>query len=835
MIKPLHAGLLSVFKSIPGKRATLLAIFIAFALTPKGLGQNHIICSDAGVFTITLNSAHQNGNSWVVLSGSGSFDEVTFVGNNVITTISNIGLGINEYRYVASPPAQSKNIIIERLEYPIIYTLTGPSAACGVVNFDLVLSGSQTGYDYTLYRNGVDPLSIPGEDFLPLTWTVTEPGTYTVQATAGACTELMDGTVTVLAGDIPASYDLLGNSFCENVDGEISLSSSESGVSYRLYRNGIDLNDPRAGNGGILYWTVNEAGIYEVIATHNISGCTADMNNTLSLDLWPVPTLYEISPEYLSYCAGTGPVPISINGSDIGVSYQLQNESGFVGLAEPGTGLPIVWPNIDVTGRYSVIATDANNCEVLMIFYSNITKINIYSLSAENSINYYCEGEGGVNLVLEPTSQISVNYKLYKTPADLIGEKAGTGSKLTWENIPEGEYYVVAEKDLASCTMTNNITVEKRIFAGSITSGVPAPFCRGGSVQLTADGGTSYSWLPTAGLSNATISNPVASPDFTTTYTVSITDASGCSGTDDVTVQVYQPPFADAGLNQTICQGVPVQLNANHDVLYTYSWTANVGANPAAVFNPWVTPSETTTYTLTVTDANFCEETDQVTVTVNTAPSVNAGADKTICTGETATLTVTGNANSYLWSTGATTTSIDVSPAGTQTYSVTGTNTTTNCQTTDNVDVIVNPLPVKYGVTGGDSYCAGVPIIIGLTGSEAAVTYDLLRDNVLVETVLAVGGAFSFAPVTLAGTYSVRATSGGCSTSMLNDAVVNVTQVPQQYQLSASSDYYCTGGAGVTLTLEGSQTGVSYTLFLDGVVESTRAGNGDPIQWTGHG
>ena len=98
-----------------------------------------------------------------------------------------------------------------------------------------------------------------------------------------------------------------------------------------------------------------------------------------------------------------------------------------------------------------------------------------------------------------------------------------------------------------------------------------------------------------------------------------------------------------------------------------------------------VNPNTTTTYLVEVTQNN-CSSNDEVSVIVNNLPSVNAGSDITITEGESTTLTVTG-ADTYLWSTGATTQTIEVNPLNTTLYSVTG--FSNGCEATDEVIVTV--------------------------------------------------------------------------------------------------------------------------------------------------
>jgi len=77
-----------------------------------------------------------------------------------------------------------------------------------------------------------------------------------------------------------------------------------------------------------------------------------------------------------------------------------------------------------------------------------------------------------------------------------------------------------------------------------------------------ASGGISYQWSPTTGLSNPNVSNPFANPASNTTYCVTVTDASGCTGVDCVAVAVGAPALGNAGPDVALCSGSTTQLQA---------------------------------------------------------------------------------------------------------------------------------------------------------------------------------------------------------------------------------------------------------------------------------
>jgi gliding motility-associated-like protein len=129
--------------------------------------------------------------------------------------------------------------------------------------------------------------------------------------------------------------------------------------------------------------------------------------------------------------------------------------------------------------------------------------------------------------------------------------------------------------------------------------------CAGETVSLSVSGALTYLW------STSQTDNPlVVTPSSTTTYSVTGTDGNGCTAEASVTITVHPLPDVDLIASQTnICIGDDVTLTASG--ADTYVWSP-VGSGSVFVH----TPSATTTYTVTGTDANGCENTASVTVNV---------------------------------------------------------------------------------------------------------------------------------------------------------------------------------------------------------------------------
>lgn len=142
--------------------------------------------------------------------------------------------------------------------------------------------------------------------------------------------------------------------------------------------------------------------------------------------------------------------------------------------------------------------------------------------------------------------------------------------------------------------------------------------CEGDSIQLQAGGSTRYLWSPATGLSNDTIANPLAKPQHTTVYTVSVFNKHNCADTASVRVTVWKKPKAYAGPDKFVRKGKSVQLESGisgSNVSYSW-WPPDYLDNPQ-LLQPKAAPTTAMVYTLTVTSNTGCgTSTDEVKVEV---------------------------------------------------------------------------------------------------------------------------------------------------------------------------------------------------------------------------
>ena len=176
--------------------------------------------------------------------------------------------------------------------------------------------------------------------------------------------------------------------------------------------------------------------------------------------------------------------------------------------------------------------------------------------------------------------------------------------------------------------------------------------CAGNAVPLTGTliQGATYQWTPSTGLSNPAIPNPMASPDKTTNYVLTVSTPDGCQGKDSVLVTVADNPVITMNNDATVCMGEKITLQAQSPGAKQYQWSPATGLSDARNARPIATISSTTTYSVTVTNTSGCESTDDVTITAAPLPTVNILKPNDIdCAHGDVQLQASGGA-SYQWS-----------------------------------------------------------------------------------------------------------------------------------------------------------------------------------------
>ncbi len=336
---------------------------------------------------------------------------------------------------------------------------------------------------------------------------------------------------------------------------------------------------------------------------------------------------------------------------------------------------------------------------------------------------------------------------------------------------PDSDTTYTVTVTLNGCESTDQVTVFINASVNA-DAGEDVIICLGSSTILTATGGSSYQWN-----TGETTQSIEVSPEMTTTYSVEVFNAAeNNSDIDEVEVVVNDIPTANAGDDTEICQGSTVTLAAEGGS--SYQW--NTGETTQSIE---VSPDTTTTYLVEVFN-NGCSDTDEVVVFVNDIPTANAGDDVVLNEGESTLLTATGG-DSYLWSTGATTSSITVSPDSDTTYTVTV--TLNGCESTDQVTVFIN---ASVNADAGEDViiCLGSSTILTATGGSS-YQWNTGETTQSIEV-----------SPEMTTTYSVEVFNAAENNSDIDEVEVVVNDIPTA---NAGDDTEICQGSTATLTAEG--------------------------------
>jgi gliding motility-associated-like protein len=386
-----------------------------------------------------------------------------------------------------------------------------------------------------------------------------------------------------------------------------------------------------------------------------------------------VTTTYTLTVLDANGCVDSDDMTLAVNtiqgidaGPDVsicpGSSTTLGATGGVVYLWSPATGLsnpniadPVADPSLTTT--YTATITDANGCvgsDAVTVTVDAAPDVDAgpdVSICAGGST--VLNASGGVSYTWSPATGLSATNVASPTAAPLVTTT-----------------YTVTATDANGCTGTDAVTVTIGTLQ-TANAGPDQTICLGGSTTLNASGGATYSWTPATGLSNTDTATPAANPLSSTTYTVTVTDANGCSGTDAMTLTVEPLEFADAGADQGVCPGATATLGASGGV--AYAWSPATGLSNTNTADPTVSPTGNVVYTVLVTDANGCYDSDDVAISLLTQPTVSLGEDFEACLGQARLIAANGQpGQSYTWSTGETGQIITVTSSGN--YSVTASN-----------------------------------------------------------------------------------------------------------------------------------------------------------------
>lgn len=563
--------------------------------------------------------------------------------------------------------------------------------------------------------------------------------------------QIQPATSTLTVNPLPiANAGLDGTITCVSNTTGITIGESNNASFTYSWTPTTGLSDPTISN-PIANPTTNET--YTVTKTETASGCFDTDDVTVTIN----------KPTVTAVAGNDGTITCVSNTSGIAIG-EVTNPaysyawSPSTGLSSSTVSNPTVNPIATTT--YTVTTTDissgCNNTDDVVV---TINK-PIVTVNAGNDDQITCVvNPNGLNI----GSASNVNYTYAWLPttglsdATISNPFANPSATIT--------YAITATEITSGCTASDNIVITYNKPTLSSTAGNDATITCVANINGVTIGGANnaaytYAWSPAIGLSNSTISNPIAFPTSSTTYTLTTTEtATGCTNVDEVIITVDKPVItAQAGNDGTITCVTNTSGIAIGDVTnpsYSYSWSPTLGLSNTTLANPSATPSTTTTYTLTTTDnATGCFGTDDVIITIN-KPTViaDAGTDGAItCTANMTGVTIGENSNAsytYTWSpntaiSDATSSNPVANPTSTQSYTVTKTDIASGCFDTDDVSISVNKpiIPINAGTDATITCISNIGGVSIGENNDVAFSYawspstDLSNPNISNPTAL---------------------------------------------------------------------------------------------------
>ncbi len=669
---------------------------------------------------------------------------------------------------------------------------------------------------------------------------------------------LIAGTYTVTVTDFNGCINVQSVAVTQPV--QLTLSFTKTNVSCNGGNNGTATVLPSGGTGPYTYlWSNSQtsqtatglsAGQYTVTVT-DANNCTPVVGFVIITE----PTLLTVSTTQTNVnCNGgsTGSATAAAAGGTSPYSYVWSNGQ----LTATATGLS--------AGTYTVTATDANGCTAVKVIV--ITQATVISLtfvkndvqcfgelngtatvlasggtpgytylwstgSSASSVtdlaagtytvtvtdNFGCTAVSSV-LITQPTA---VSAGMTHTNVSCFGGSNGTatvsptggtpGYVVQWSNgqtslIASGlsaGTYTVTVTDTHGCTFITTVAVTQPATSVSGTLSHTNTSCFGGSNGTASVSGTGgipgYTYLWSTGQTTATISGLSAA-----TYTVTVTDANGCTAV--LQVVVSQPSAVSPNLSKVsptcfgAANGSATASPTGGTPGYTYLWSnGQTTATISGLIN--------STYTVTVTDANGCTAVASILVNQPAMLSVTTSRTNVTCNGAangTATANPAGGNPPYtfLWSNGQTTQTI--TGLGPGIYSVT-VNDINGCGPVSANAVISQPAQINISFSNVNVTCFG-----GANGSSTATA----SGSVAPYTYLWSNGQTGQTATGLsAGTYTVTVTNANGCTRALSTVI---TQPAAVVPVLSSSNVSCFGGANGTATASGSGGTGSYTFLWSG-------------------
>ncbi|MHC2993449.1 hypothetical protein OB13_18405 [Pontibacter sp. HJ8] len=491
-----------------------------------------------------------------------------------------------------SVPVEVK--VAEKLVAPKI-AYTEPLIICKSGSVKLSVP-AQEGTTYVWKKDNV-PMSGESHEF-----TATEAGVYTVELSNFCGTAKSSNKVElkiqqpIPAFEVEAAGSLV---FCKGGSVRLSVPVHKD-VTYAWFLDG----KPVSGSGPTI--SVKEAGSYTAEITNTCGTFRSGKGRQVELLALPEAP----SAESAIGCSKTA-LTLKASGGKAGMYRWYAAPTGGVALVG-ADGSTFTTPALTTSTTYYVALTNGQ-CESERVPVEAVinTKPAAPAIVADGPLEF-CEG-GAVKLSTIPSRHVEYIW--------LRNEKEIARGVTTLQATEGGTYTLRLQNTCGTTASSNSISVKVRS-APAAPVVRPGSSCGPGKVVVTATGGGAgeYRWYENAttakaigGATGATFETPVL--QSSRTYYVSLVRGECETGRVPVQAIIFPVPEASASVQHAeITSGESTQLTGSGGA--SYSWSPSIGLSNPSIASPLVKPLQTTRYTLTVTNAEGCEDTTSVVVNV---------------------------------------------------------------------------------------------------------------------------------------------------------------------------------------------------------------------------
>ncbi len=637
------------------------------------------ICSATTfAYTATSSTVAASGSTvmtWSRATVAGITEAGTTGNGNVsetLTNTTNAAINVTYVYTIASNGCTSTNSVVVSVKpTPTVDALSGQTL-CNATSSTAITFASAFGVASTTYAwsnsNTSIGLAASGTTTVPV-FTATNAtnaainGTITVTPTADGCSGSTQ-TATITVNPTPALSSTLsptaicsGSTFAYTATSATVASSGSTVMTWSRATVAGITESLTTGTGNIsetLTNTTNAPINVTYVYTITSNGCSATNNVVVTVN--PTPTVDAISAQTL--CTGVTSTAITFASTFnvTGTTYAWSNSNTSIGLAATGaTSVPTFTATNTTNSAISATITvtpTANGCSG-STQTATITVNPTPALSSTLSPTAICSGSTFAYTATSATVASSGSTVMTWSRATVAGitESLATGTGNISEvltNTTNAAIDVTYVYTITSngCSATNSVVLSVSPLPVA-NAGADQIVCNGANVTLAATGSNTYAWNNGVTDNVAFVASNSTNAPVTTTYTLTVTNSSGCVSTDQVDVTVNPTPTVNTVSNQSLCASTATTavnfastFNATGT---TYSWTnsstaiglAASGTGDISSFTATNSTTSPIVATITVTpNANGCAGTAKTfTITVQPIPTVNQYSNITYCGG----------------------------------------------------------------------------------------------------------------------------------------------------------------------------------------------------------